>query len=409
MSKDLTVRPLTSADMPRLLEIDNIAFLEGPVSPEGMEWQLRFLEQERTIGAFDDATQVGGAAIFTLQLTVPEARQVPMAGVSWVSMLPTHRRRGGLRAMMRHQLHTLHETGAEPVAGLQASQAEIYGRFGYGIATRAYRLNVPRHANALRLPEGVDDVRVSLVDPKSSIDACKEVFNKYVPTRPGMLVKPDWWYEFDVADLAEMRGEMSVNRLLLAERDGAPVGYASYRTKASAGHIGEAVVKAVYADDAAAHAALYRVLLNIDLATTIAIESCPTDDPLLSMLEDPRSAKPALRDELYVRLVDLDRALALRTYAAPVDVVFDVVDEFCPWNAGRWRLSGDENGAVCARTEDPAALTIGARELGSIYLGGVTLRALASAGRVIEHTPGAVRAVSRAFASDVAPYLPLGI
>jgi predicted acetyltransferase len=408
MSHDLTVRPLVTADMSRFLEIDNIAFLEGPASQEMVDWELRYLEVERSIGVFDGATQVGGASIFTMRVTVPEARQVPMAAVTWVSMLPTHRRRGGLRAMMRHQLHTLHETGAEPVAGLQASQAAIYGRFGYGVATHSYTLAVPRHANALRLPEGVDDVRVSLVDPKSANDSRKAVYTRQIPVRPGMLEKPDWWYEFDVADLPEMRAGMSSIRHLLAERDGVPVGYASYRTKA-AGRESEVVSKAVYADDPAAYAALYRVLLNIDLTATAVIDNCPTDAPLLSMLEDPRSAKPALRDDLYVRLVDLDRALAARSYAVPIDVVIEVVDEFCPWNAGRWRLSGDENGAVCARTDAPADLTIGVRELGSIYLGGVTLRALASAGLASEHTPGAVRAVSLAFASDTAPYLPLGI
>jgi predicted acetyltransferase len=408
MPHDLTVRQLTAADMARFLEIDNIAFLEGPASPERIDWELRYLEVERSIGVFDGTTQVGGASILTMRLTVPQARQVPMAAVTWVSMLPTYRRRGGLRAMMRQQLHTLHETGAEPVAGLQASQAAIYGRFGYGVATHAYTLTIPRHANALRLPAGVDDVRVSLVDPKSVIDSCKAVYSRQVTARPGMLEKPDWWYEFDVADLPEMRGSMSNIRYLLAERDGTPVGYASYRTKA-AGRESEVLSKAVYADDAAAYAALFRVLLDIDLTATAVVDNCPTDAPLLSMLEDPRSARPALRDDLYVRLVDLDRALAARAYAVPLDVVLEVVDEFCPWNAGRWRLSGDENGAVCARTDAPADLTIGVRELGSAYLGGVTLRALASAGLVDEHTPGAVRTVSRAFASDIAPYLPLGI
>jgi predicted acetyltransferase len=407
MPQDLSVRSLTTVDMPRFLEIDSIAFLEGPLSPEMTEWQLRFLERERSIGVFDGLALVGGASIFTMRLTVPEARQVPMAGVTWVSMLPTHRRRGGLRAMMRHQLHTLHETGAEPVAGLTASQASIYGRFGYGCATQSVTLTVPRHANALRLPAGTDGVTVRLVDPKSIDDILREKYTRQVLSRPGMVEKPDWWYEFDVADLPEMRGGMSVNRSLVAERDGASAGYATYRTKAE-GRQGEVHVKAVYADDPAAYAALFQVMLNVDLSAATVIGPVPTDAPLLSMLEDVRSAIPTLRDSLYIRLVDLDRALAARSYAVPVDVVLEVADEFCPWNAGRWRLTGDETGATCERTDSPADLAIDVRELGSAYLGGITLRALESAGQVVEHKPGAVRAVSRAFASDVAPFLPLG-
>lgn len=409
MPDAFTVRPLTAAQMPAFLENDHVNFLEGPPSPEETAWELRYLEQERCIGLFDADKLVGGASILSLRLTVPEARQVPLAGVTWVSVLPTHRRRGGLRAMMRHQLHTLHETGGEPVAGLTASQAPIYGRFGYGVATHSLGLTIPRHANALRLPEGTADVRVSLVDPKAVLDACKELYARQVPRRPGMMEKPDWWFEYDIADLPHMLNGMSKVRFLLAERDGVPVGYASYRTKPTSGHEGELHTRAAYADDPAAYAALLQVMLNVDLVTSVVVPALQTDSPLLSMLRDVRSANPVMHDGLYVRLVDLDRALAARTYAAPVDTVIEVVDEFCPWNAGRWRLSGDENGATCARTGDPADLTLGVRELGSIYLGGVTLRALASAGQVAEHTPGAVRAVSRAFASDIAPFLALGI
>jgi predicted acetyltransferase len=115
-----------------------------------------------------------------------------------------------------------------------------------------------------------------------------------------------------------------------------------------------------------------------------------------------------VRDGLYLRLVDVDRALAARTYAAPIDVVFEVVDGFCPWNAGRWRLAGDEKGATCVRTDSAADLTVDVRELGSVYLGGPTLRALQTAGQVVEHTVGAVAAASRAFASDLRPWLSTG-
>ena len=407
-ASELSLRPLTEADLDRFIEVDTIAFLEVPSSPEQTDWQRRFLETDRTIGVFDGQTQVGGASMFTMSLTVPEGRQVPMAGVTWVSMLPTHRRRGGLKKMMRHQLDTLHETGAEPVAGLTASHPAIYGRFGYGHATSAVSLTIPRAHNALRLPPGTDDVTLRLVDPKSAVEICKEKYSRTVLLRPGMLEKPDWWYEYDIADLPEQRGGMSSLRLVLAERDGVPVGYATYRTKVTGpGHDGEAKVRGVYADDPAAYAALWRMLLNIDLTNATVVEPIPVDDPLLAMLESLRYAEPTVRDSLFVRLVDVDRALAARTYAAPIDAVIEVVDEFCPWNAGRWRLVGDEKGASCERTDSAADLTVAVRELGSIYLGGITLRELAAAGQVTEHTTGAVRAVSKAFATDIQPWLPV--
>ncbi|MFD0639374.1 sterol carrier protein domain-containing protein [Catenulispora yoronensis] len=111
---------------------------------------------------------------------------------------------------------------------------------------------------------------------------------------------------------------------------------------------------------------------------------------------------------LYVRIVDVDRALAARRYAVPVDAVFEVSDPFCPWNSGRWRLRGDADGAVCERTTDPADLLLGPRELGAAYLGGYSLAALGRAGRIEELTPGALAAASRAFLSDSAPFVAFG-
>jgi predicted acetyltransferase len=107
-----------------------------------------------------------------------------------------------------------------------------------------------------------------------------------------------------------------------------------------------------------------------------------------------------------VRLADVGRALADRTYSTPIDVVLDVTDDFCPWNAGRWRLSGDESGATCTPSTDPADLALTAAELGAVHLGGPTLVGLAAAGRVEERTAGALRAASRAFAGDRQPWCP---
>lgn len=91
-----------------------------------------------------------------------------------------------------------------------------------------------------------------------------------------------------------------------------------------------------------------------------------------------------------------------------MDVVFEVEDAFCPWNAGRWRLSGDAKGASCERTSDGADLALSVRELGAAYLGGVRLSSLGAAGRVREVRAGALAEASVGFGSDVAPWLPHG-
>ncbi|MGY4712047.1 sterol carrier protein domain-containing protein [Mycolicibacterium sp. CBM1] len=98
--------------------------------------------------------------------------------------------------------------------------------------------------------------------------------------------------------------------------------------------------------------------------------------------------------------------LALRRYGAPVDIVVDVRDEFCPWNTGGFRLRGDLDGAECERTSAPADLTISARDLGAGYLGGTSVAQMVAAGLVHEHTPGSAHRAAAAFGWPVAPAIP---
>jgi predicted acetyltransferase len=103
-------------------------------------------------------------------------------------------------------------------------------------------------------------------------------------------------------------------------------------------------------------------------------------------------------------VVDLDRALRARRYSAPADLVLDVTDPFCPWNEGRWRLRVDDAGVAEVSTTDSAAdLGLGAEELGAILLGGTLPSTLATAGRVREHTPGAVDTLTSAFRTGTVP------
>ena len=409
-TEPLVPRPLTEAELDQFFYIDEVAFITEPASPELLALSREVLEPDRTIGVFDGPQLVGGAAIYTLEMTVPGAL-VPLAGVTWVSVLPTHRRRGVLSSMMRHQLNGLHESGGEALAGLTASEPPIYGRFGYGPATKAVSVTVPRHQNALRLPEGTDEVTLRLVPTSETIDLCEEIYARQVPKRAGTLVRTPAWGRANAADPDQWRASRSKLRTILAERDGRAVGYTRYRTKPefdSGSPTGRVDVSEIHADDAPAYAALLRYLLNIDLTSTTVISGLPLDAPIIHLLMNPRAADPHVDDDLYLRLVDVDRALASRTYATPVDLVVKVADVFCPWNDGHWRLTGDEKGAHCERTSSAPDLALGVRELGAAFLGGTTLTSLAAAGLVEERRRGALVEASRAFGVDLEPWLSYG-
>ncbi|MFD9008950.1 GNAT family N-acetyltransferase [Streptomyces sp. NPDC059552] len=389
-----------------------LAFGGVPESPEERELYKSLTEVDRSLGVWDGDACVGSAGAFTFRLSVPGGAVVPAAGVTMVGVSPTHRRRGVLTSLMRRQLDDI-RAGGEPLAVLTASDPAIYGRFGYGPASYALAVEVDTTRVRLSVPPGTDAIRLRLVDPQRALADCERVYAALVPTRPGMPARQPGWEQQSLLDAPAMRGGGSPLKCVVAEReDGEVVGYARYRVKPDwdlTGSEGRVEVSDLDALDPAACAALWRFLFSIDLTWTVRATRRPVDDPLLHLVSDIRRSRTRTRDSLHVRLVDLAAALEARTYGAPVDVVLAVRDPFGPWNEGRWRLVADGKGvARCTRTEEEADLELSVRELGSAYLGGITLTSLGAAGLVRELRPGALAETSRAFAGDVAPWLPHG-
>ena len=391
---------------------DNLIRAFGGV-PESAEERTLWREltpTDRSIGVWDGDGCVGTAGAYPFRLTVPGGAAVPTAGVAMVSVAATHRRRGVLRSMMRRQLDDVRSWG-EPLAALTASEPAIYGRFGYGAAT--YHVNVEIDTTRVRLsvPPGTDDVRLRYARPADALDACEALYARTVSGRPGMPARLPGWERVWLLDPESERDGASPLQCVVAERDGETVGFARFRIKPDwdiTGPKGTVVLQDTESLDPATHAALWRFLFDIDLTSTLTARARPLDEPWQYMVSDIRRCSLQVRDSLHLRLVDVGAALEARTYQTPVDVVLEVEDAFCPWNSGRWRLTGDPKGASCARTEDAADLALSVRELGSAYLGGVTLGALAAAGRVRELRQGTLAEASLAFASTVTPWLPHG-
>ncbi|MFF8842954.1 GNAT family N-acetyltransferase [Streptomyces sp. NPDC015127] len=386
------------------------AFGGVPDSPQERRLFESLTETARSLGAWDGDECVGTAGAFTFRVSVPGGTMVSAAGVTMVSVAATHRRRGILTSMMRRQLDDVRALG-EPLAVLTASEPVIYGRFGYGTATHQLSVEVDSSRVRIAVPPGAEDVRLRFVTVEEGAATCERVYLRTIGSRPGMLARTPGWEGLPLLDPPGEREGASPMQCVLAERDGEVVGYVRFHNKPEwlpTGPEGAVSVRHIDALDPAAYAALWRFLCEIDLTSTVQARNRPVDDPLLHLVSDIRRCSVRVRDSLHVRLVDVGAALEARTYVAPVDVVLDVEDAFCPWNSGRWRLTGDAKGASCERTEDAAELALSVRELGAAYLGGVSLSSLAGAGRVRELREGALAEASLAFGSDVAPWLPHG-
>lgn len=395
---------LTADHARELLTVDAWAFVGSTDLDAMTQWPLP-IDWERTRGVrADDDELVAVHASYPYEVfPVPGARTA-VAGLTWVGVHPGHRRRGLLSAMIDDHFARSLARG-EAVSALFAAELGIYGRFGYGHAAPSVSMSVPRGA-ALRDVAGADDVRIRIdsVDPERHgplIAALHDAVD-----RPGWAARTQLQHASFLHDPVEFRHGAEPARIVLAERDGAPVGYVLLRRKmdwAPTGPDGVVRVIEVAAADPAAARALWGVVLDMDLMTRIEVGNLAPDDPLLSLLVDPRAADPRLRDGLWVRLLDVPAALAARRYQTAVDVVLEVTDRRLPANAGRWRLTGDLDGAEVAATSAEADLALDVRELGSVYLGGVSPAALATAGLVDERTPCALHRAATAFGWPLAP------
>ncbi len=397
----LTIRVLAADEVDEFVRIVVEAFLEDP-HPEEIEDFRDLIESDRFHVLVDGGRLVGGGGVLTRDMTLPGVGPVPVAAVTGVGVAADQRRRGGLRTLMRTQLHALHDAGAEPVAALWASEGAIYGRFGYAAAARRARLAVPRGA---RYRQGVVTDRVRLLDAERALPVMQELHSRVRPHRVGWISRTATTWREWFRDAEHHRHGASAFRYVAVDD-----GYAVFRVKLDEDDRGprcEVRVHELVAATPTAHASLWRFLLDLDFGAEVVHRNVAVDDPLPLLLADPRAAVTTVSDCLWVRLVDVDRGLATRRYSGACSLVLEVTDTLCPWNTGRWRLDATADGAArVEHTDAEPDLRCDVAGLAATYLGDTRWTALAAAGRVIELRPGAVVCATRAFAGDSAPYCP---
>ena len=306
---------------------------------------------------------------------------------------------------MAYQLQDLHDRG-EPLSILWASESVIYGRFGYGVATTHETWKIDRRHTALAgPPDTAGDV--SFVTPEQAEKAFPKVYDGVWRRRPGMMKRGERRWERRFEDGEDLRSGTTKFFFAAYRVKGRTEGYVIYRIRWSDNTV---IVHELIAATDEAYAALWQYCFGVDLVSTIEVAGPlretgrPTDDPLPWMLADQRRLERTPVDAIYLRMVDVPSALAGRTYAADGKVVLQVNDAFCDWNDGRWAVEGGPSGARCRRSRARADVTLTAADLAAVYLGGVSFRTLAHAGRVDAAGPTALTRADSMFATDLQPW-----
>jgi predicted acetyltransferase len=402
---DIELRPITKDEVPAFARTFGVSFGWDADDESDLEFWRWVQGLGRTLAAFDDGRIVATAGIIPFQLTLPGGKQAPAGGVTAISVLPTHRRRGILREIMRRQMEDMRERG-EAAGILWASESVIYGRFGYGLATSQADLKIKRPHTAFgRAPAASGSVRLLEKDEAAAL--LPEIYDRFRRRVPGQVDRVSgWWDDFFRDNPQHRRG--GSKRYYAVYQHGDDEGYAAYRLKSEwPGGIPGSVAQVadLVSTGSAAYTALWRYLLDLDLVDTVSIHGRPLEEPLRWMLADPRRLRfEDVGDAIWLRVVDIPRALEARRYMVDGTLRLRITDPFCPDNDGTYRLEGGSDRAACARTDEDADLALDVADLGAAFLGGTPLSVLATAGRVEELCPGSLRLADAMFASDIAPW-----
>ena len=402
---DFFVRALTESDWPAAKAVDAAAFGYEPDEDYLDNVSLPAQDISRFTGVFDPALDrllIGIGAIQSRCLTLPGSGPSPVAAVTWVGVRPDQQRRGVLRHLMKAQLHGLHESTAESIAILTASEAAIYGRFGYGPAIRTVRLELPA-PTALR--PGIRTEPVLELEPAMALPRLKEIHAAVQPAFVGYLDRPEAVWNSLLTEHPFAQKGRGPRRIAVHSE-----GYIVFRLSESWTDRGPDYTLAISEICAAtpiARASLWQHVLCYPLVRRVEFPKAWLDEPLPEMLTDPRSISSDLGDHVWVRLVDLSRAIELRTYSAPADVVVKVSDGFCRWNDNNWRLHLTANGGSATASVEPAEVDLDIADLGAAFLGGTRIARLFEAGRVTGALD-AVAVLDAALATPLAPWTPEG-
>lgn len=372
-------------------------------SEEDIEQFSSWFAPGRWLGAFHGTEIVGGIGSAPSEIGV-EGGKLAVATVIAVAVQPTHTRRRILTRMIEHQFRDLYE-GGEPVAALWASESLIYGRFGYGVGSFHESWEIARphamFAQSMECPG-----RIRFVSNDEAAKSFPEMFRRAMVGRPSAINRSQVVWNSFLADQESHRRGASAFFHVVYQNDDSPEGYAVYRTHEEGKVFKKLHVVEQMSLNNSAHTALWSYLFGIDLISTICANRRPVDDSIPWMLADPRKLKRLSADALWVRLIDVCRALEGRCYGQEGRLVLEVRDEFCPWNGGRYEMDGGPGGMQVRRSDATPDLVLSAADLAAGYMGAVRFTTLVHAGRVEEQTAGGVARADRMFATRLAPWCP---
>lgn len=366
-------------------------FNHKPATGEQLEQMLQAHEIDARVltGVYDDArpaelvdplVPVATYASFAKTLNVG-AGVLPAHLITLVTVRPTHRRRGILRELMGTDLARAKAAGF-PLAALTATEATIYGRFGFGRATEQQRMNLDVRGDVRfhAAPEG----SVTQLDPAKLGVIAGELFERFHGTQRGSVGRQESYLRHATGRWGSEGPEpdSKTRAAVYLDASGTVQGYLTY---AFAGWEAKPItlnVLDLVAATPVARRELFRFLAAHDLIEQVGYPFAAANDPLGWALEDTARLTYTEREHsLWVRVLDVPAAFAAREYRGSGRFILRVEDSL-GLASGSYAFSVVDGRAAIARLEgDPLPdASCDVQTLGPLLLGSASVADLAEAG-----------------------------
>lgn len=395
------------------LDAMNLGFLVPQASPEHRRRLAGWLAAD---GAVLDAASPESARPGALQapvatfadygkpLTIAEGRELEAHLVAYVTVRPTHRRRGLLRQLMERSLARAVEAG-RPLAALTASEGAIYGRFGFGPATSTTTVvldSAKPFSLVAPLAHGVE-----LVTEEFAARSSVQVFERFHRKTAGSVARPSSYPEQTLHPYSPTGdADPAVRHAAAFAPDGSVDAVLSYRPSGWTGEPGSIEVVDLIAVDTASELALWDFLAGVDMVDTVTWRHAPVDPVLPWAVADPDSVRvERRRNAVWLRVLDVVETFSARAYGSDDELVISV-DDPLGYAAGSYRLAARAGAGEVERLDagTPVDVELDAATLASLYLGGTEGSSIARSGRMRERTPGAAERLARLLRTERAPY-----
>lgn len=374
----LEIRPIKQEELDEMNRIVRINF----AIPEEMKLKM---PSEWTLCAFSDGKMAATYAAWPLKMQL-NGWQAPVSGVTMVGTLPAYRRQSYLRKITSEHFKQLHERGEYAIAALNASRAAIYQRYGYAVVSTKNTYTIePRLIQLIDSPTVPGEFREA---GDKETRTLLDLYHRFGKPRTGYLKRNR---AFEVAPGAPMTVVKSfvptniMNKVIYTEAD-KPAGYVIYtvgqdaRSPGTMGHLVNITDLAWLTTSA--YRAIWQYFANMDLANDIVWGRVPPDDPLPHLMLEPRSLNVTSGDGILGRIVDVERALPLRKYSDKGNLTFEIVDDFCTWNQGKWEVDITKGGTEVRRSNKTPQLTMPVSTLAMLFFGQISASEAARMGRL---------------------------